>query len=189
MLTRPYLVLCVAMAMATMGIGMATPILPVYAKELGASGAAVGLTFSSFALTQVIISPFSGRMADQYGRKPFLIFGLVTYVIAALGWWFTSDVTSAILLRAFSGVGSALIFSLASAYIGDIAPEGQEGRFMGVFGVATFAGMGLGPLVVRGHPRPDRHRHGVPLDGVAVRCVLGCRLAAASEAGAEGRWR
>ncbi|MPZ99660.1 MAG: MFS transporter [Dehalococcoidia bacterium] len=147
MLTRPYLVLCFAMAMATMGIGMATPILPVYAKELGASGAAVGLTFSSFALTQVLISPFSGRMADQYGRKPFLILGLVTYVIAAAGWWLTSDVTSAILLRAFSGVGSALIFSLASAYIGDLAPEGQEGRFMGVFGVATFAGMGLGPLV------------------------------------------
>ncbi len=38
------------MFLATLGLGMATPILSVYAKSLGATGAQVGLTFSAFAL-------------------------------------------------------------------------------------------------------------------------------------------
>jgi len=146
-LSRPFLVLALAMFSATLGIGMVTPILPVYARSLGASGTAVGLTFSSFALTQVFISPFSGRLADRYGRKPFLVGGLATYVVAALGWGLTSDVGSAIFFRAVTGVGSAFIFAMSHAYIGDLAPRGREGRYMGTFGIFDFLGFGAGPIV------------------------------------------
>lgn len=154
MLSRPFLTLGFAMFCATMGLGMVTPVLPVYAKSLGATGTAIGLTFSAFALTQVFISPFSGRLADRFGRKPFLVGGLITYVAAAVGWYLTDSIAGIIAFRALSGVGSAFIFSMAMAYVGDLAPTGREGRYMGVFGLFDFFGFGVGPVlagVVRDH--------------------------------------
>ena len=147
MLSRPFLILAMAIFTATLGIGMVAPILPVYARSLGASGAAVGLTFSAFALTQVFISPFAGRLADRYGRKRFLILGLLSYAAAAIGWSLSNDVLTVILFRALTGVGSALVFSLALAYIGDLAPPGREGQYMGTFEIFDFLGFGAGPLL------------------------------------------
>jgi len=146
-LSRPFLTLAFAMFTATMGIGMVTPILSVYAESQGATGAEIGLAFSSFAITQLLISPFSGRLADRYGRKIFIVAGLASYVVTALGWYYTDSVYWTIAFRAFSGIGSAVIFSLSQAYIGDLAPSGYEGRFMGVFGIFMAVGFGIGPLL------------------------------------------
>lgn len=147
MTSRPFIVLGMSMFLATLGLGMVTPILPVYAKSLGATGAQVGLTFSAFAITQLFISPWSGRIADRFGRKPFLLLGLVTYFVTAIGWLFANSIEVVIAFRALSGVGSALIFSMAAAYVGDLAPRGFEGRYMGAFGVFDFLGFGFGPLI------------------------------------------
>ena len=147
MFSRAFLTLAFAMLTAMMGIGMVTPILPVYAEALGASGAEIGLAFSSFAVTQLLISPFAGRIADRHGRKFLLVCGLASYVVTALGWYYTESVLWTICFRSFSGIGSALIFSLSQAYIGDLAPRGHEGRYMGAFGIFISAGFGLGPLV------------------------------------------
>jgi MFS family permease len=146
-LSRPFLTLAFAMFTATMGIGMVTPILSVYAESQGATGAEIGLAFSSFAITQLLISPFSGRLADRYGRKIFIVAGLASYVVTALGWYYTDSVYWTIAFRSFSGIGSAVIFSLSQAYIGDLAPSGYEGRYMGVFGIFMAVGFGVGPLL------------------------------------------
>ncbi len=147
MLSRPFVTLVLAMFTATMGIGIVAPVLPVHARSLGATGPQIALTFSAFAITQILISPFAGRLGDRYGRKPFILIGLSTYLIAAVGWLLTTDIWVAISLRALSGIGSALVFSLSSAYIGDLTPSGSEGRYMGVYGLFDFLGFGLGPLI------------------------------------------
>ena len=138
--------LAVAMFSASFGVGIVAPVLPVRAEELGANGVEVALTFSAFALTQLFVSPFTGRLADRYGRKQFILLGVATYVTAAIGWWLTDSIEVMIALRALTGVGSGLVFALVLAYIGDLAPWGQEGRYVGVFGVFEFAGFGLGPV-------------------------------------------
>ena len=89
---------------ASMGIGMVAPILPLHARAMGASGAEVGLTFSAFAITQILVSPFAGRLADRFGRKRFILAGIATYVVAALGWYATASVESVIALRALTVV-------------------------------------------------------------------------------------
>ena len=147
MLSRPFLVIALSIFTATMGLGMVLPLLPVYAKTFGASGATIGLTVSAFAIPQLIISPFAGKLADRYGRKPFLLLGAFAYFASAIGWWSADSLAVIILFRALSGIGSALIFSNAQAYVGDLAPQGAEGRYMGAFGVADFMGFGSGPLI------------------------------------------
>lgn len=147
MLSRPFLIIALSIFTATMGLGMVLPLLPVYAKSFGASGATIGLTMSAFAIPQLVVSPFAGKLADRFGRKPFLLLGAFAYFASAVGWWAADTLAAVILFRALSGVGSALIFSNAQAYVGDLAPAGSEGRYMGAFGVADFMGFGIGPLL------------------------------------------
>lgn len=139
--------LYVAVFVATLGISMVSPLLPVYAKTLGASGVWLGITFSVFAVVQTFFGPFAGRLSDRYGRKPFIVAGLVVYLIAALGYLTAQSFYQVIAFRAFSGFGTSLIFSVARAYVGDMTPRGQEGRWLGVFATADIVGFGTGPLI------------------------------------------
>lgn len=147
MRSRPFVALYVAVFVATMGISMVSPLLPVYAERLGATGIWLGLTFSVFAIVQTFVGPFAGRLSDRYGRKPFIVAGLLVYFVAALGYLTADTFYQVIAFRAFSGLGTSLIFSVARAYVGDLTPRGQEGRWLGVFATADIVGFGTGPLV------------------------------------------
>lgn len=147
MFPRPFFVLYVAVFVGTLGISMVSPLLPVYAEDLGATGIWIGLTFSAFAITQVTFGPFTGRLSDRYGRKPFIVAGLVIYMFAALGYMTADSFWQVMAFRALSGVGTGLIFSVARAYVGDMVPRGHEGRWFGLFSTADIVGFGSGPVI------------------------------------------
>lgn len=147
MRSRAFISLYIAVFVATLGISMVSPLLPVYARELGASGVWLGLTFSAFAIVQAIFGPFAGKLSDRFGRKPFIVAGLLIYMVAALGYLTAGSFAQVIAFRAFSGLGTSLIFSVARAYVGDLTPRGHEGRWFGVFATADIIGFGTGPLI------------------------------------------
>jgi len=144
--SRPFIVLYVAVFVATFGISLVSPLLPVYAENLGATGVWIGFTFASFAITHSISGPLIGRLSDRYPRKPFIILGLLCYLAAALGYLTADSFAQIIAFRMLSGVGTGLIFSVARAYIGEMVPSGYEGRWFGVFATADIIGFGSGPM-------------------------------------------
>lgn len=146
MLSRPFVVLYIAVFVATLGISMVSPLLGVFAEELGASGILIALTFSVFAPMQAIMGPFAGKLSDRFGRKMWIVLGLGAYLIAALGYLFAGNVWHVIFFRAISGLGTSFIFSVGRAYIGDMVPPGKEGRWFGVFATADIMGFGIGPF-------------------------------------------
>ena len=123
MLSRGFLVVGLSMMMATLGLGAASPIIPIFVGEMGGDDIARGIAYPAFTVTQLAISPFVGRLADRYGKKWFLVFGLFTYVITAMGWFYSDSAIEIVFFRAFSGIGSALIFPMSQSYIGALAPK------------------------------------------------------------------
>ena len=129
------------------GLGMVVPILPVFVRDLGASGVWLGLAFSGFAITQTPLTPLVGRLGDRLGRRPFILAGLSVYVFIGIGLSMADSYQFVTLLRMGMGVGAACMFPSALAMVGELAPKGQEGRYMGLFMVSFTAGFGAGPVV------------------------------------------
>lgn len=132
---------------AVTGVGIVIPLLPVYAHDIGASGLYISLIFGSFSVSRTFLLPYFGRMSDRRGRKPYIIGGLFAYAVVSGGFILASSVETLIFLRFFQGIASAMIMPVSQAYVGDITPEGKEGVFMGLFSMAMFASLSLGPFL------------------------------------------
>ncbi|OQX19899.1 MAG: MFS transporter [Desulfobulbaceae bacterium A2] len=139
--------LLLAVYIALLGIGIVVPIMPVFAASLGATGFTLGLIIAAFSVSRGLCQPLFGNLSDRLGRKLFLCVGLLVYALVGLTIPQASTVLGLVAVRALHGVGSAMIVPVAMAYVGDHAPDGQEGRNMSLLNIAIFSGMGSGPLL------------------------------------------
>jgi len=138
--------LLLSVTIALLGIGIIVPVMPVFAVSLGANGLGLGLIIAAFSITRAFLQPIVGNLSDRLGRKGFLVSGLLIYSLVGVILPEAHSVVNLIVIRAFHGVGSAMIVPVAMAYVGDMAPLGQEGRYMGMLNIAIFIGIGGGPL-------------------------------------------
>ncbi len=139
--------LFIATGAAMLGFGIVEPIMPLYAKTFHASGVALGLIFSGFAITRGIFAPIMGRISDQYGRKRILLLGLGLYVLLSGAYVLANSTVTLIAVRLCQGFASVMVTPVAQSYVGDITPEGKEGSYMNLFYMSLFGGMALGPSV------------------------------------------
>ncbi len=129
------------------GVGIVVPLLPLYAHDLGAKGIYVAMIFGAFSISRTVLLPVLGRWSDQKGRKPFIIAGLVAYILISLAFAWTTTVEGLIFIRFIQGAGSAMIVPVVQAYVGEITPEGTEGWSMGLFNLSMFLSLSIGPFI------------------------------------------
>jgi MFS family permease len=142
-----FIVIFIAVMVAMVGLGVVGPLMPVYANELGATGVWIGLIYSVFSMARATFNVPIGMLSDRKGRKRFLVAGMALYMVLSIFYIFATNVQELVAIRFFHGLGNALIIPAGLAYVGDLAPKGQEGEYMGTFNVAIFMGFGLGPLI------------------------------------------
>ena len=140
-------ILFLALMTTVTGVGIVVPLLPVYARDIGAGGFYIGMIFGIFSLSRTAFIPYFGRASDRRGRKPFILGGLLGYALVAAAFYYTTSITMLIAIRFFQGIFSAMMMPVLQAYVGDITPDGREGFIMGIFNLATFVGLGMGPLL------------------------------------------
>ena len=130
------------------GVRVAT--LPLLAAAIFESGAAyAGLAMATFAAGNAVVQQFSGRAADQVGRKPLILVGLLANgtFTAALG--FSDRVWSLLLLSVLAGAGAGLFNPAQQAVLADvIGAERSGGRVLANFQMAQDTGAILGPIIV-----------------------------------------
>ena len=142
-----FISLFIAVAVAMIGVGIISPILPLYAKTFAASGISIGLVFSAFSLSRCLLGPLIGRLSDRIGRKRILLIGLASYTLTSVLYAFAMSLWQLGIFRFVQGAAAVMVTPIAQAYIGDITPQGKEGRTMNLFYSAMFLGMALGPLL------------------------------------------
>jgi multidrug resistance protein len=128
------------------GLLMIIPLLPFYAKHLGANGFIVGLLVSSFAIAQLITAPMWGRFSDRYGRRPALLVGLTASAIAYVVFAFANVLWLLFLSRLVQGAGGGTV-SVIQAYVADALQPEDRAKGLGWLSAATNAGVALGPAL------------------------------------------
>ncbi len=127
------------------------PVLPLYIDKLGMHNLAdiemwSGIAFGSTTLIASIFSPFWGKIADKYGRKPMLLrasFGM-SIVLASMG--FVQSVYQLVGLRMLMGTISGFN-SGAITLIATQASKEKAGWALGTLSTGAVGGTLLGPLI------------------------------------------
>ncbi len=123
------------------------PLLPIYAHDLGAAGIYVAMIFGAFSISRAFFLPWFGSLSDKKGRKPFILGGLLTYMLVAIAFVWTANVEGLIAIRFIQGAGSAMIMPVVQAYVGEICHGGSEGYAMGLFNLSMFLSLSFGPVM------------------------------------------
>lgn len=147
MIKKVFPPLALALFSVMLGAGLIIPLLPLYAHSLGANITWLGIISASFFVASVISTPLFGRLSDRKGRKVFIAIGLLCYGIISLSFIWATTVYQLTLVRFLQGIAGGMIVPLIQAYVGDMAPPGAEGKWMGYFNATLLAGFGIGPLL------------------------------------------
>lgn len=173
--TRAFAVLLLCVFCSLLGVGIVSPLLPLYAEAMGASGVLLGMIFSSFTITRAIVIPFIGPLSDRRGRKLFLLIGFGGFTIATLGYVLAVTPLHLIITRAVQGATAGMMLPIARAFIGDLCPRGEEGRWQGIANAAFFGGFAMGPLI--GGPIAEWYGYNTAFYVMGGICLLSFLLA------------
>ena len=142
-----FFALYLAAFVSIMSFSMVFPLLPLYAKTFNASTLVIGLLASSFALAQLLFSPFWGKISDRFGRKPILALGLFGMSASFFLFGLAGNLSVLFVLRFLHGVFAGAIFPTTRAYIADCTTKKDRAKHFGRVGAAMALGAVFGPAI------------------------------------------
>ena len=130
-----------------LGHGVATPILPAFAAELGGAAADIGTAFAAFGAARLALNVPVGMAVDTIGRKPVLVAGAGLSALGMCASGMAYDVPTLICSRLIAGAGASCYLGGVQVYLTDIAPPRAEARVLGANHAALLLGVSLGPVL------------------------------------------
>jgi MFS family permease len=124
-----------------------TPLLPLFARELGAGPALIGFVLGASTLTGIALKLPAGALSDIFGRRRLLLAGALVFATLPFTYLAVSTLLVLTLLRFAHGSATAIFGPVASASLSDIAPPGRRGTWLSTYSTAQGAGQALGPVL------------------------------------------
>lgn len=111
-----------------------------------------GLTYyawvtTAYLITSTALVPVAGKLGDMFGRKPFLVAGMVGFVGASALCGVSQNMVELVLFRALQGVFGGVLFASTFAVLADIFPPTARARMSGVFGAVFGLSSVIGPTL------------------------------------------
>ena len=109
-----------------------------------------GLSYYAWVITAYLVAstvmvPVAGKLGDLFGRKPFLLTGMIGFVAASALCGLSQNMTELIVFRTVQGIFGGVLFATVFAVIGDLFPPQQRARVGGLFGAVFGLSSVLGP--------------------------------------------
>ena len=125
-----------------------TPLFPLYLSEIfGATKDETGMVLSGYALTALLIRPFSGFFVDSFPRKAVL---LVCYGLFALffgGYLVAGSLLSFCILRTLHGAPMGATTVANSTVAIDVLPSSRRAEGIGYYGLSNNLGTAIAPTI------------------------------------------
>ena len=159
--------LLVVALLAEIGYGILNiSTMPVYLKYDRHFGEGIiGLVFVAFLLSEAIFKGPMGGRADRYGPKLLMTIGpslsvvtaLLSFIIPRTGGTF-GEVVAFIVLRAIDGLGAAMLWPAAYAFVGEKVDDANRQKAMSMLNLCYMLGIALA-LPIGGLVNDLTHTH------------------------------
>ncbi len=169
-----FLGIFVVTGLGLLSVGATLPVMPRYVSgPLGGGDLEVGIVSGAFAITGLACRPLAGHLADRSGRRRFVFWGSLATAVSGVLYFVPAGVPGLIVARLFLGAGEGAVYTAGSAWIVDLAPPERRGRIIGLYGLAIWGGLALGP------PIGELILHATSFEGVWAFAAAAPLLAAA----------
>lgn len=108
--------------------------------------------FSIYLLTSTVTVPIYGKLADLYGRKRILLFGIAVFLAGSVLCGLAQNMLQLVIFRGVQGIGGGAVLPISVTILGDLYDVEERAKVQGwvgsVWGVSAVAGPALGGLIV-----------------------------------------
>jgi MFS transporter, DHA1 family, solute carrier family 18 (vesicular amine transporter), member 1/2 len=127
--------------------GLVVPIVPSYARSLGAGTGLLGIVFGAYAVGLLAVSPAAALLTERLGARWVLMISGAVVVVSTLVWAEARNVAMLIAARALQGAAAALTWTAGLALVGASYRPARRGQVMSWLMIAMAAGSVLGAPV------------------------------------------
>ena len=110
------------------------------AQALGATPVQMQQTLSAYLFGFAFMNLFHGALADSFGRRPVVLWGIAIFTLASAGCALSQSIGQLVMFRALQGLSTGAGIVVSRAVIRDMFPPAQAQRVMSqvtiYFGVA-----------------------------------------------------
>jgi DHA1 family bicyclomycin/chloramphenicol resistance-like MFS transporter len=145
-LLRYAVVLGLLSAIGPFAIDMYLPALPAIGQDLGASTTAVQMSLMAFFISVGLGQLIYGPLADMWGRKRPLYFGLGVFALASIGCALAPNVEMLIFFRFLQGLGACAGMVVPRAIVRDLHTGNEAARLMSMLMLVFSISPILAPL-------------------------------------------
>ncbi len=122
------------------GGGLYETIWALFVVDRGGGVELIGLTFATFGLVTILLSPIGGRVVDRRGPFPFIVFGLVVMAAMMVGYPLVDETLAYVPMVALEAVGFSFLGPATYLVIAWGTPTGRSSTAQGVLGAAGTTG-------------------------------------------------
>ncbi|WP_138997483.1 MFS transporter [Rhodococcus zopfii] len=129
--------------------GVRVAMMPLFVVEvLQRDASLAGVALTVFAVGNALVLMSSGRLSDRYGRRPFVLTGLVVCGVGTIGMGLTDNVPLFFVTSLVAGIGSGLLGPPQQAAVADVVgSKARGGPVLAAFQMTADVGAVIGPVV------------------------------------------
>lgn len=145
--TKSFICISVGTLFLFVAFYMLYPTLPLFIKQIGGSEAQVGLAMGVFMFASVALRPIVGGLLDRYGRRLFIVGGLLLFALAMYMYGWVGGIGLLMGIRVLHGFSWAISSTATQTTVTDLVPPSRRGEGLGWFGIAMTLAMAVGPML------------------------------------------
>jgi len=105
------------------------------------------LILTGYMLALAVIMPATGYASDTFGAKRVYLTVIALFTVGSALCGLAPNVEGLILFRVIQGLGGGMVMPLGMSMLFQVAPPGQRGTLMGIFGLPLLVAPVIGPTL------------------------------------------
>ncbi len=151
-------VVALAAFMEVLDTSIANVALPHIAGNVGASNDESTWVLTSYLVSNAIVLPISGWIANRFGRKRFFMSCIMLFTVASLLCGAAQGLGMLILFRVIQGAGGGGLQPMAQAILADTFPPAKRGLAFALYGITAIMAPTIGPTLFLPRYPKDFHQ-------------------------------